>query len=158
MDEAELHLRMERVRRRNVAGLSPRRPDAPRVPGVTRRARKTAPDHLHSVLVTIVTPALDEEDELPCRARELAQQEPPWEWIVADGGSGDGTVEVARRLGAIVVRARRGRGSQLNAGASRASGEALRWASLLALYGVGVPPRKLASLYPPVRARRTPRP
>jgi hypothetical protein len=34
----------------------------------------------------------------------------------------------------------------------------LRWASLLPLYGVGVPPRRLASLYPPVRARRTPRP
>lgn len=77
------------------------------------------------MLVTVVTPVLDEEEELPRRARELEAQEPPWEWIVADGASGDRTVEVAERLGAIVVQAPRGRGPQLNAGAGRASGEAL---------------------------------
>jgi rSAM/selenodomain-associated transferase 2 len=77
------------------------------------------------VLVTIVTPVLDEEEELPCRARDIEGQEPPWEWIVADGGSTDRSIPVARRLGARVIEARRGRGPQLNAGAAHASGAAL---------------------------------
>jgi rSAM/selenodomain-associated transferase 2 len=77
------------------------------------------------VLVTIVSPVLDEEEELPCRAREIERQEPPWEWIVADGGSTDRSTSVARRLGARVLEARRGRGPQLNAGAAQASGQAL---------------------------------
>jgi rSAM/selenodomain-associated transferase 2 len=76
------------------------------------------------VLVTIVTPTLNEEDELPHRAREIEAQEPPWEWIVADGGSRDRTVAIAKRLGARVVAARRGRGPQLNAGAALAHGHA----------------------------------
>jgi rSAM/selenodomain-associated transferase 2 len=76
------------------------------------------------MLVTIITPTLNEEDELPRRAREIEVQEPPWEWIVADGGSTDATTVVAQRLGARVVGAPRGRGPQLNAGASSARGEA----------------------------------
>ena len=42
--------------------------------------------------------------------------------IVADGGSTDGTRDIAREFGAIVIDAPRGRGSQLAAGASAASG------------------------------------
>jgi rSAM/selenodomain-associated transferase 2 len=76
------------------------------------------------MLVTVVTPTLNEEDELPCRARELQLQEPPWEWIVADGGSDDRSTAVAERLGARVLGARRGRGPQLNAGAALGRGRA----------------------------------
>lgn len=40
--------------------------------------------------------------------------------VVADGGSRDGSVDLARRHGAVVVPSSRGRGAQLNAGASAA--------------------------------------
>ena len=44
------------------------------------------------------------------------------EIIVVDGGSTDGTRERAAALGATVVEAPRGRGTQLSAGAREASG------------------------------------
>lgn len=47
------------------------------------------------------------------------------EVIVADGGSSDATVDIARAAGATVVAARRGRGQQLARGASAASGDVL---------------------------------
>lgn len=45
------------------------------------------------------------------------------EVIVVDGGSSDGTPDIARRRGARVVSAKRGRGSQLEAGAAAAESE-----------------------------------
>ncbi|GAC1456243.1 MAG: TIGR04283 family arsenosugar biosynthesis glycosyltransferase [Gemmatimonadaceae bacterium] len=60
---------------------------------------------------------------LPSRRDDLKIQTPPWDWIVVDGGSDDGTGEIARTLGAQVLRAARGRGTQLNAGVAAASGE-----------------------------------
>jgi rSAM/selenodomain-associated transferase 2 len=42
-------------------------------------------------------------------------------WLVADGGSSDATLEVARRAGAHVVTGPRGRGAQLAAGAEAAA-------------------------------------
>ncbi|MCZ7567927.1 MAG: TIGR04283 family arsenosugar biosynthesis glycosyltransferase [Ardenticatenaceae bacterium] len=77
------------------------------------------------VLISVITPALNEEEMLPLRAAEVAAQTPPWEWVVADGGSRDATVAAARAHGAIVVVAPRGRGAQLNAGAAAAQGEVL---------------------------------
>ena len=47
------------------------------------------------------------------------------EVIVADGGSPDGTAEIARRAGARVVTTPKGRGPQLNAGAAAARGAVL---------------------------------
>lgn len=75
--------------------------------------------------ISIVMPTLDEASNLARRARELAAQSQPWEWIVCDGGSADDTVAIARAAGAMVVHSERGRGAQLNAGAARASGEIL---------------------------------
>ncbi len=72
-----------------------------------------------------MTPALNEAKNLIDRARELAAQEGPWEWIVADGGSADGTLDTARAAGATTVRSERGRGLQLNAGARLATGDVL---------------------------------
>ncbi len=68
-------------------------------------------------------PTLNEARTLPSRRAELHLQTPPWEWIVADGGSDDGTPDLARALGARTLSAARGRGTQLNAGAAVASGE-----------------------------------
>ena len=75
--------------------------------------------------ISIVTPVLDEARNLPLRGREFSRQEGPWEWIVVDGGSDDGSDAAAQNAGAELVRAPRGRGPQLNAGAARATGELL---------------------------------
>jgi len=69
--------------------------------------------------VAVIVPTLDEarclERRLPA-ARAAAD-----ELIVSDGGSTDGTVELARSLGAVVVTGSPGRGVQLNRGAACAS-------------------------------------
>lgn len=74
--------------------------------------------------ISIVIPALDEEDGL---ARTIAScsGERVCEVIVVDGGSRDRTAEVARRAGARVLFAQRGRARQMNAGAAAARGEVL---------------------------------
>ncbi|HEV8579964.1 MAG TPA: TIGR04283 family arsenosugar biosynthesis glycosyltransferase [Thermoanaerobaculia bacterium] len=65
--------------------------------------------------LAIVVPALNEEATL---SRNLpAALAAADEVVVSDGGSRDGTVEVARRLGARVVCGPPGRGGQLNRGA-----------------------------------------
>jgi rSAM/selenodomain-associated transferase 2 len=68
--------------------------------------------------LAIVVPALNEEDTL--RRNLPAALESADEVVVSDGGSRDGTVEVARRLGARVVSGPPGRGGQLNRGAAAA--------------------------------------
>jgi uncharacterized protein len=71
---------------------------------------------LSPIRLAIVVPTLDEEDAL---GRNLpAALAAADEVVVSDGGSGDGTVEVARRLGARVVAGPPGRGGQLNRGAA----------------------------------------
>jgi len=69
--------------------------------------------------LAIVVPTLDEEDAL--RRHLPAALEAADEVVVSDGGSCDGTVEVARQLGARVVTGPPGRGGQLNRGAAAAS-------------------------------------
>ena len=85
--------------------------------------------------VSIVIPTLDEQDSLPA---VLASCHPPKdvEIIVVDGGSTDGTCEWARQSGVTLVASERGRGKQMNAGASIAKGE-----TLLFLHGDTVLPR-----------------
>lgn len=76
--------------------------------------------------LSIVIPTLDEAEGIaatiaalqPLRARGC-------EVIVADGGSGDGTAELARPLADTVVAAPRGRARQQNAGAAAATGDVL---------------------------------
>ncbi len=75
--------------------------------------------------ISIVTPALNEAGRMSARGREIATQLGPCEWIVVDGGSGDGTPAAAQAAGARTIAAPRGRGPQLNAGAEAASGEVL---------------------------------
>jgi rSAM/selenodomain-associated transferase 2 len=60
---------------------------------------------------------LDEEETLPHLLADLTALDMPVEVMVADGGSHDQTLEVARRRGARVIQGERGRGRQMNAGA-----------------------------------------
>jgi rSAM/selenodomain-associated transferase 2 len=75
-------------------------------------------------MISVVIPTLDEEEALPAAIRSC-REGGECEVIVADGGSRDGTVEVARRLADRVVAAPRGRARQMNAGAAAARGEIL---------------------------------
>lgn len=65
----------------------------------------------------VVIPTLDEEETLPHLLADLTALDMPVEVMVADGGSRDQTLEVARRRGARVIQGERGRGRQMNAGA-----------------------------------------
>ena len=85
----------------------------------------------------MVIPALNEVEALPGTLQSLAQQgsDPPFEVILADGGSRDGTVARFQETtaswpaggprGHVVVCPLPGRGEQMNAGARVAAGDAL---------------------------------
>src|SRR4051812_24744582 len=73
--------------------------------------------------LAIIVPTLDEEDTV--RRHLPAALAAADEVIVADGGSADGTVAVARALGAQVVEGPPGRGGQLNRGAAAARADVL---------------------------------
>ncbi|MCQ8184444.1 glycosyltransferase [Parvularcula maris] len=74
--------------------------------------------------VSIVIPALDEEAALPRLIRSLSALYPqPREIILVDGGSSDGTVELAKEAGFLVVHQHpRGRARQINRGVEEAKG------------------------------------
>jgi rSAM/selenodomain-associated transferase 2 len=73
--------------------------------------------------ISVVIPTLDAAGELPVTLAALANGKMVREIVVADGGSGDATIEIARDAGAHVVSAHRGRGPQLAAGAAAATGD-----------------------------------
>lgn len=76
-------------------------------------------------MLSVVIPALNASATLSAVLDGVTGAD---EVVVVDGGSGDGTADLAARLGARVVMAPRGRGSQLAAGVSTARGE---WMLLL---------------------------
>ncbi len=76
--------------------------------------------------LSIIVPVLNEAQALP----ELLERLLPLvkfdcEVIIADGGSSDGSADIARCAGFTLVRSARGRARQMNAGAARASGAML---------------------------------
>jgi rSAM/selenodomain-associated transferase 2 len=76
--------------------------------------------------LSIIMPVLDEAALIVDALAALApMRERGVELIVADGGSRDATLALARPLADQVVLAPRGRGSQMNAGAATARGEVL---------------------------------
>lgn len=76
-------------------------------------------------LVSVVIPTFDEERELPGALGHLAVLPGRWEVLVADGGSRDQTVRIARERGARVVAEGGSRAEQINAAARHARGELL---------------------------------
>lgn len=78
-------------------------------------------------LVSVVVPVLDEARALPAALDRLAALPGCYEVLVADGGSSDGTPELARDhpLRPSVIAAPRGRAAQMNAAAAHACGEIL---------------------------------
>jgi len=76
-------------------------------------------------LISVIIPTLNEESALGPTLRRLQSQEEPFETIVVDGGSSDETRALARSRGATVLQASKGRASQMNRGAEKASGSAL---------------------------------
>jgi rSAM/selenodomain-associated transferase 2 len=76
--------------------------------------------------LSIIVPVLDEEARIGEALEALAPfQARGAEVIVADGGSRDRTVEIARPLADRVIASLRGRGTQMNAGAAAANGDVL---------------------------------
>lgn len=75
--------------------------------------------------LSIVLPALNEAGAIAAALQRLHAQAPEAELLVVDGGSTDGTAEVASRAvpGVRVLSAPRGRALQLNAGARAARGD-----------------------------------
>jgi rSAM/selenodomain-associated transferase 2 len=74
--------------------------------------------------ISVIVPALNEGRGLQ-PTLERARQTGVVEIIVVDGGSNDETCAVAERLADLTLTAARGRASQMNAGAARASGDVL---------------------------------
>jgi len=72
------------------------------------------------ITISAIVPALNEADALPETIQNLKTNPEIAEIIVADGGSRDRTVGVARELGCMVVVSERGRGTQMRAGAAAA--------------------------------------
>ncbi len=76
--------------------------------------------------LSVIIPALNEAAGIVAALEALAPlRASGHEVIVADGGSGDDTRELAAALADRVVAAPRGRARQMNAGAAAASGDAL---------------------------------
>jgi rSAM/selenodomain-associated transferase 2 len=80
----------------------------------------------HAMKLSIIVPCLDEAAIVASSLEALAPlRGAGHELIVVDGGSGDGTADIARALCDRLLVAPRGRAPQMNAGARAASGEAL---------------------------------
>ena len=74
--------------------------------------------------VSVIVPVLDEADRIEAGLHRLRRDFPDCELLVVDGGSTDGSAELARPL-ARVIAAPPGRGRQLDTGAQAATGDVL---------------------------------
>jgi len=94
--------------------------------GIWARIGATGRLRLQSAImrVSFVIPALNEAESI-ARAVDSAWRAGAWETIVADGGSTDDTVTLAKAAGARVVTGARGRAHQQNIGTRAARGDVL---------------------------------
>jgi rSAM/selenodomain-associated transferase 2 len=78
------------------------------------------------MLISIIIPVLNEQANLPAAWQHLANiTQQGVQVIVVDGGSTDGTVALAQRLGFTVMPSPAGRARQMNIGAVHATGDVL---------------------------------
>lgn len=96
----------------------------PKMISTRSRIHEESKEVVARVELAVVIPTLDEELMIG-RCLESVGVHEGVEMVVVDGGSGDRTREAARRAGARVIDARRGRGGQLNAGALATRAERL---------------------------------
>jgi rSAM/selenodomain-associated transferase 2 len=82
-------------------------------------------DKAGTTSLSIIIPTLNEARSIAATLDAVAQIKGSVEVIVVDGGSLDGTLEIARERGARIIKSERGRGAQMHAGACAASGQAL---------------------------------
>jgi rSAM/selenodomain-associated transferase 2 len=75
--------------------------------------------------LSIIVPVLDEAARISAQLAKLGRLSGVDEIIVVDGGSGDRTRDLVAAAGCRLVAAPRGRGTQMNAGATAASGDIL---------------------------------
>lgn len=114
----------------NDLGLHPTRlesladVDRPADLPVWHQAQKVAARQPRTQNLSIIIPAFNEADTIEGTLSHLLSDE-QMEVIVVDGGSTDGTVDLARSRGAKVIQTRPGKALQMNAGATAASGEVL---------------------------------
>ena len=90
--------------------------------------------------ISVIVPTYNEAAHLPRLLKCLRAMPDVAQIIVADGGSSDTTVAIARAAGAQLVEGARGRGPQQNLAAHSASGEILWF-----LHADCLPPRGAAS-------------
>ncbi|PYI92933.1 MAG: glycosyl transferase [Verrucomicrobia bacterium] len=87
--------------------------------------RMSPPMNSSAPFVSIIIPVLNEAELIEAFLRKLRCLGANLEIIVVDGGSSDGTWSLAEPLADRLIAARRGRASQMNAGAEIARGEVL---------------------------------
>jgi rSAM/selenodomain-associated transferase 2 len=88
-------------------------------PNVSEKTEQQRP------LLSIIIPTFNEEESIRRTLAAVADVQGTVEVIVADGGSDDATIEIARKNHARVITSQRGRGIQMHTGASLARGHAL---------------------------------
>jgi rSAM/selenodomain-associated transferase 2 len=105
--------------------------------------------------LSVVIPALNAALHLPCCLPALAvARESIASVTVVDGGSKDGTAEVAAKLGASVVTTAPGRGKQMIAGAGAARGDWLLFLHADTVLAAGWSHAALAFMSDPANVRR----
>jgi len=98
--------------------------DRPEDLAVWHQALKPALERLGAKRLSIIIPTLNEAESIKGTITQL-QKSKEMEIVVVDGGSRDNTVELARLLGARVLRTDASRAVQMNAGAAASVGDVL---------------------------------
>ncbi len=75
--------------------------------------------------ISVIIPALNEAKNIRESLDSIRRQEADFEIVVVDGGSADGTADIARPYARVISSEERGRSTQMNAGARHACGEVL---------------------------------
>jgi len=92
---------------------------------MTPETRNAHAGVMHAYSISIVIPVLNEAPTIEQFLKRLRERTNGSEIIVVDGGSTDGTFDLARKHSDQCLRSSRGRAVQMNSGAAAASGDIL---------------------------------